>query len=145
MLKNPQLGTDLALINAGNWLEGAETDLAITSRGDTATIDDIENVRQAIFLRLNTRKGDLWAHPSYGCGIWDILSEPMSDNFIAEALATIKAALAAEPRVRLIDITPEPLPEQRIIIFNIRYHILGDTRTDNLVWSIDVERVRASV
>ena len=136
-MKNEQLGVDIRL--------GADDEFVVSDTGDLAGVDDIENVRQALILRLNTPQGDLWAHPEYGNGAYDILSESMSDDFLARALDAIRECVNQEPRVRLIDITQEVYHEDRMIIYTLQYEILNDTRTDNLVFTIDVKRVMESV
>lgn len=143
---NPQLGVDLKLEGGGgNWLAGDKSDLVVSDRGDLATVDDLDNVRQALIRRLNTTKGDLWAHPDYGNDVWALVSEPIDDNFKAQALANIKDCIAQEPRVKLLEVTAAETPVSRMVDFTIRYQILSDTRVDNLIWTIDTERVMNSV
>lgn len=140
---NYQLGVDIKL-SGGSWFDGG-SDIIVTDRGDIDAIDDIDNVRQALFRRLNTPTGDLWAHPDYGNAAWDILGDCMDDDFLAKALDAIHDCINAEPRVKLIDVQQEVQQENRIVIYSITYSILDDTREDNLVFTIDLERVMTSV
>ncbi len=140
-LPNEQLGRDLRL--SGGWNAG-ETDIQV-KHGDLATVDDLDNVRQALFLRLNTPLGDLWAHPNYGNAAWDIIGEGIEEGMLARVLTAITECVKAEPRVELISISQTEYPEERTVSHTITYKVLNDTRTDNLVFTIDLERVMNSV
>lgn len=144
-MKNLQLGTDLKLENVGSWLNAAETDVATTESGDLAVIDDRDNVRQALLRRFNTPVGVLWAHPEYGNPVWDILSEGIDDDFLHRATDGLRDCILQEPRVELISISYTENPEARLVIFDISYKLLNDTRVDNLNWELDVGRVMDSV
>lgn len=144
-MKNPNLGIDIAL-DGNLGLLGAtdSTDIKISQTNDIALIDDITGVRQALFKRLNTRKGELWAHPEYGCGIWDILSEPMTDTWFMEATATIRECINDDPRSSVVSVNYSAVPEERYVVFAIVYQV-EDGRQDNLVWNYAPEAVTESV
>jgi phage baseplate assembly protein W len=144
-MANQALGIDIALSGILQWTDAATGDLQTTSGADLTTVDDITVVKQALVKRLNTRKGDLWAHPEYGCDIWDILSEPMSDTWYLEAVATIKECINDEPRARVISVSYTSIPQDRQVTFTISYQIVDDGRQDNLIWDYASEAVTDSV
>ena len=133
MAEMKQLGKDLKLEDATffDGLSGPE----VTHLKDFETIHSADNVRQALLIRLNCRKGDLWAHPNFGNPVWDMLSRPMDENFIGDATRGIKECLSAEPRAELIRIEAQPDYLSRQIDFTIRYRVLGDPKSHNLVWT----------
>lgn len=133
MAANLDLGIDILLTGNAN-LSATSGDLSTTSTNDIAVVDDVENVRQALIKRLNTRKGDLWAHPDYGCDIWDILSDPMTDAWLKSAVQTIADAINDDPRSQVVKVTYESVQQERYVIFTIIYEII-DGRQDNLVWN----------
>jgi phage baseplate assembly protein W len=144
-MANSKLGVDIALDGGLSLLfASGSNDLKLSQTGDVSRIDDLSNVRQALIKRLNTRKGELWAHPEYGCGIWDILSEPMTDTWFLEALATIREAINDDPRSSVLGVTYEAVPQERYVIFTITYQVL-DGRQDNLTWDYAPEEVTDSV
>lgn len=130
---NAKLGVDIAITTLQNGGAGV---LAI-SNGDMQTINDAENVRQALIMRLYCPKGALIRHPEYGNGIYERLSEPMSDEFIALALADVEECFNQEPRAELVEITPSTMPAERIIQFTISYRIKSSPGIENLVYSYE--------
>lgn len=144
-LANKALGIDIALSGVLQWTDAATGDIQTTQSNDLSTVDDLAVVKQALIKRLNTRKGDLWAHPEYGCAIWDILSEPMSDTWYAEAVATIKECINDDPRAKVINVSYDSSPQDRQVTFTVSYQIVDDGRQDNLVWDYDSEAVTNSV
>lgn len=144
-MANKALGIDITLSGSLHWTDAATGDIQTTQSNDLSIIDDLMVVKQALLKRLSTRKGELWAHPDYGCGIWDILSELMSDTWYAEAVATIKECINDEPRAKVISVSYSSTPQDRQVIFTISYQIVDDGRQDNLVWDYAPEAVTDSV
>ncbi|WP_285718844.1 GPW/gp25 family protein [Pelosinus sp. IPA-1] len=143
VIKNKALGIDIALESNSNLL-AATGDIRTTDTNDLAVIDDLEVVRQALVKRLNTRKGELWAHPEYGCDIWDILSELMTDTWYKQAVSTIRDCINDDPRSQVISVTYDSVPQDRQVTFTILYSVI-DGRKDNLVWDYAPEAVTDSV
>lgn len=127
-----QLGKDLKLGEATYFdgLSGPD----ISGEQDWNTIYNADNVRQALLIRLNCRKGDLWAHPEFGNPIWDMLSRPMDENFEEDATQAIRECLSAEPRAEEIRIDSELNYLYRQAAFSIWYRVLKDPKAHNLVW-----------
>lgn len=138
MSNNPQMGVDIKLQNQTSWFGSFDTDLETTGRGDLCLIEGSDNLRQALIRRLNTPLGELWAHPDYGNGALDILSELIDDNLKALTIDAVSDCIRAEPRAQLIKIDALEYPEQRCVQFEIFYRELGQTRVDNLVWRLNV-------
>lgn len=128
---NASLGVDIAI--TASYEEGAGE--VLVQNGDMQTINDKENVRQALIMRLYCPKGTLIRHPEYGNGIYDKLSEPMSDEFLALATADIQECISQEPRTELVSVTPLSMPRERIVQFVIKYRIKGRPDVDNLVYT----------
>jgi len=65
-------------------------------------LTDFALVKQDLRNQLFTRKGERVMNPNFGCGIWDLLFEPLTlstkDSITSELLAIVKAdpRLAAE-------------------------------------------------
>ena len=144
MAVNQALGIDIALSGVSQWTDSSG-DLSVSTTNDLQTVNDLTVVRQAFIKRLNTRKGELWAHPEYGCGIWDILSELMSDTWYGQAVATVTECINDDPRAQVLSVTYEAVPQERQVTFTITYQILSDGRQDNLVWTYAPEAVTDSV
>lgn len=127
-MANEKLGVDLAF---------DLDDLLLTPTGDLALTEDTANVRAAVLRLLNTRPGDLLAHPDIGNPVWDMLSDPITDGWLDLAKAAILNCLEAEPRITVQNITTEPIPEQRLIRFVVSYQVLDEPGEENLVWEVN--------
>ncbi|GMB00226.1 GPW/gp25 family protein [Pelosinus sp. IPA-1] len=143
VIKNKELGIDIALEGL-SWEVAIGNDIKITDTYDFQLIDDLAVVRQAIIKRLNTPKGKLWAHPDYGCEIWDLLSEPMTDTWFMEAITAIHTCINDDPRAKVVDATYEAVLQERQVAFSITY-VINDGRQGNLVWTYSSEAVMQSV
>ena len=132
---NKELGVDIMIADTG-WLDGAGE--VISRNGDMQPISDADNVRQALIMRLNCPKGTLIRHQEYGNGVYDILSESMSDSFLEMALANIKDCIVQEPRAELVDVTYTVNHAERTIIYTVYYKVVDNPGTNNLVYTLDV-------
>lgn len=85
-------GVDLAMTAAG--------DLNLTGTGDLAIVDGPFNCAQAMFLRLNTSRGDLPLHPDYGSLLQTVLvgSKAQLAPVLAEVSTELQTLLANDPR-----------------------------------------------
>ena len=128
---NASLGVDIAI--TASYEEGAGE--VFVQNGDMQAVNDKENVRQALIMRLHCPKGTLIRHPEYGNGIYDKLSELMSDEFLALATADVQECINQEPRTELVSVTPLAMPRERMVQFTIQYRIKGTPGIENLVYT----------
>lgn len=122
----------------------ANLDLVRSPQAGLATVSGPDNVQGAVLRRLDTPLGDLPAHPDYGCRIWDLLGEPMVQGWADEFLAAVREALAQEPRINVTGLRIAIQAELARVDVGISYQLLGQPGTRNLVWSVNLEAVRAS-
>ncbi len=142
---NKRLGIDLKITGNAGWFSTTQGDLAVNDFADIGIVDDVAVVDQALKQRLNTQKGELWAHPEYGNPVFDILSELMSNDWYMQAVAGLKECINDEPRAECVNISYDSTPQERRVEFTIRYKIVGDGRQGNLIWDYAPEAVEASV
>lgn len=135
---NERLGRDLRITDTDNWLNPESGGLVLSDHGDADTIDDAALVDQALRLRLNTRKGELWAHPDYGNPVYDILSDLMTDEWFARAISGLTDCINDEPRASCTGVTYTAVPQERRVEFTIQYKIV-DGRQGNLIWNYAAE------
>jgi phage baseplate assembly protein W len=62
-------------------------------------IGGLGNLRQAIYHRLITNPGELFAHPEYGAGLEEYVSAPFDLQMKNEIMSRIKRQLKLEPRI----------------------------------------------
>lgn len=84
-------------------------------RGDLSLRKGLDNIAQAVQLRLLTRKGELnkIGHNTYGSELYKLIGEPNSWKAKARAELYIKEALKNEPRIK--EITEIYFPEGNTI------------------------------
>jgi phage baseplate assembly protein W len=73
-----------------------------SSVGDTSfgtRLYDFELVKQDIINNFNTRKGERLMDPEFGCVIWDLLMEPLTDGVREQLTSDITAICNKDPRV----------------------------------------------
>lgn len=143
-MKNKKLGVDIKITGANEWLAPDSGGIVLAGTGDMATVDDLALVDQALKLRLNTRRGELWAHPDYGNPVFDILSDLMSDAWLANAVNGLTVCINDEPRAECVSVSYEATPQDRRVTFTIRYRVI-DGREASLIWNYASEEAIGDV
>ena len=128
----PQLLTDIALrfvrSDALSIYDVQEQERRISTGGrivrlrDFALSSDLDNLRQAIEIRLLTPKGELapLGHPDYGSRLPDLIGTPNTETARNLAKLYVIEALKQEPRIAKIvavDVTQVPGERQLVRIF----------------------------
>lgn len=120
-------------------------DFVRSQQAGLATVDGADNVQGAVLRRLDTPLGDLPAHPDYGNGAWDMLGDALVAGWPDRFLAAIRLCLAQEPRIAVVGLRLGIVAEAGRVDVGVTYQLLGQPGERNLVWSIDISRVRASI
>ncbi len=73
-----------------------------TGQTDLATLEQVENLQQALRLRFFTQHGELahLGHPDYGCRLYELIGELNTESNRNRAKLYTLLALQAEPRVK---------------------------------------------
>jgi phage baseplate assembly protein W len=123
------LGIDLAVVPNFVAHDAAEVDLSTRVRAirgplplgatqavDLTTLDDRQNLAQALILRLLTPRGSLKAlgHGEYGSRLHELIGQPKNPATRNLCRAFILEVVAQEPRVenKAVEISFDPLQEQ---------------------------------
>lgn len=106
LAKTVLFGSDLRLLdNLETQASRARgSDLSVrtrASRFDLDTVSAVDNIRQALLLRLLTPVGELAAlgHPDYGCRLGELIGRLNNERTQNLAKMFVLQALAAEPRI----------------------------------------------
>ncbi len=98
-------------------------------------VDGGEVVRQSIETILDTEPGERVMLPTFGCGLRRYLMEPNNVATRAAMQIDISEALTTwEPRVQLTKVTVEPGDDPALVLIEIQYVHLSDSRPANLVY-----------
>lgn len=123
----------------------ARRDFVRSQQAGLAEIDGADNVQGAVLRRLDTPFGDLPAHPDYGCAVWDMLGDALVQGWPDRVLAAVRLCLAQEPRIAVTGLRIGIVAELGRVDVGVSYMLLGQPGERNLIWSIDISRVRSSI
>lgn len=109
-MDRPEWGADLQLSHLATL--GSALYLR-TVGGDLATVAGLDNLAQALWMRLGVPQGDLapLGHPDYGSRLHLLIGRLLTPETIALARAYVREALRKEPRIAEItslSVYPEP-------------------------------------
>ena len=65
---------------------------------------DFDLVKQDLINHFNTRIGERVMHPEFGCIIWDLLMEPLTEAVQSQLTQNIKYICTFDPRITPTDI-----------------------------------------
>lgn len=105
---NRALGEDLSLIIRGDTINlesGEFGEFTSTNKGDLATVKGIDNLKQAIIIRLATPYGSLLHHPNYGTKLYKFIGERDTYENREKMKIEIERTIRCDRRVK--DITIE--------------------------------------
>jgi phage baseplate assembly protein W len=120
MVEYDFLGTDLKIID--DEMDGKDLTVVVSGRGkqDIDSVSGVDNLVQALNLRLNAPKGALseLGHPDYGSRLYTLIGElnNAANRKLLEAYT--RECLKQEPRVKeIISITVETSPAEPGTVF----------------------------
>lgn len=95
-----------------------------------------EDIRQAIFLILSTRKGERVMRPEFGCDIYNFMFGTMDSTSIhLMEESVLEALIRWEPRIRDIEVTGSRAEDaDGVIEFHIHYTVRSTNNVYNMVY-----------
>ncbi len=109
---------------------------------DLATIEGVDNLVQAIMLRLRIPKGGLskLGHSDYGCSLHEHIGKPNTQTTRNLIKFDVLEALSQEPRIQeILDVTVETTPEWGRVDISISIRPIEATAPLNLVFPFFLE------
>ncbi|MCC5950078.1 MAG: GPW/gp25 family protein [Nitriliruptoraceae bacterium] len=93
------------------------------------------DVEKAMRVILATAIGERPMRPAFGCGIWDLLFEPINANTLGLMEDAVREAMARwEPRAQIDDVTVTPdRTGQGAVLIDIAYTLRSTNDRRNLV------------
>ena len=101
-------------------------------------VDEAQDVGESLRILLFTRPGERVMHPGYGCGLNDLVFEPLTESLMTEMRSVIeKAVLFFEARVALqsVEFVLDDIAEGRLLI-QLDYSIRTTNTRHNLVFPL---------
>lgn len=113
--------------------------------GDVALAEHEEDVRQAISIILETNKGERVMRPDFGCGIRELVFEPLTTTTKALVRHRVEEALTLwEPRIDLVEVrVDEDRGERGRLLVRIAYRVRTTNTFYNLVYPFHLQERRA--
>ncbi len=94
-----------------------------------------EDIREAVYLILMTRKGERVHSPEFGCGIYDYAFGTMDFTSLKEMERSVEEALVLwEPRIRAIDVEVSLTEEEGKLEVRVGYVVRATNNPYNLVF-----------
>jgi phage baseplate assembly protein W len=97
----------------------------LNDRDRISMVEADTDIKQAIYIILNTAPGERVMHPDFGCNIHEVIFWPANDQTAALIERYVTEALTRwEPRIRLIEVRAVPgATEVGQMLINIVYEI----------------------
>jgi uncharacterized protein len=95
-----------------------------------------QKIRQGIWMILSTAPGERVMLPDFGCGIHDLLFEPITAGLRALVQARVRDALTRwEPRIDVLTVSVEtPADARNCMLIRIDYRLRRNNAFYNLVY-----------
>jgi phage baseplate assembly protein W len=110
--------------------------IKITPAGGFAYSNGEDSVREAIWIVLNTARGERQMLPRFGCGIHDLVFAPDSPATQGNIAHLVKDALTEwEPRIDVLDVNVSTNPgSENTLLIRVDYRVRSNNAFGNLVY-----------
>jgi phage baseplate assembly protein W len=71
----------------------------VNSSSENYNLYDFELIKQDILNHFNTRQGERLMNPTFGCVIWDLLFEPLTEELKNLILENVNVIINYDPRI----------------------------------------------
>ncbi len=100
-----------------------------------------EDIKESIWIILSTAKGERVMRPDFGCGIYDLVFDPINAGTINMVATSVRQALLYyEPRIEVLNLSVsdrekgESQPAEGKLLISIDYRIKNTNGEFNLVF-----------
>jgi phage baseplate assembly protein W len=121
--------------------QGLGQPIAPDAQGRLPVVSGPEKVRQSIFTILDTEPGERVMRPDFGCGLRRYLMQPNNPATRAGIARDISGALGRwESRIKVAEVAVNPTEDRAMVLIEIRYAHVLDSRQDTLVYPFYLEQ-----
>lgn len=109
--------------------------MRIDANGSIVLESGHADVEKSMRVILSTAIGERPMRPAFGCGIWDLLFEPINANTLGLMEDAVREAMARwEPRARIDDVEVRPHEDEvGAVVIRIGYTLRSTNDPRNLV------------
>lgn len=110
--------------------------LETNTSGHIALVTGQREIEDAIRLILATAPGERPMRPDFGCGVHDLVFDPINEATAGAVRYEVRTSLERwEPRIDVHGVVVSAVPEEAsVMIIDIRYQIRGTNNPRNLVF-----------
>jgi phage baseplate assembly protein W len=132
-------GDDLRLYDVASSL-----DLRRAPGGDLEVAHGVDDISQALRLRLTVARGELaplgW--PDYGSRLHELIGQPSVSRTHARLMALAREAVEADPRVVAVEdiVASVPPGDRDVVRLEMQVALITEPTPLNLVHDVDLER-----
>jgi phage baseplate assembly protein W len=93
-------------------------------------------IEESIRLILATAPGERPMRPEFGCGVHDLVFDPVNEATAGAVRYEVRASLDRwEPRIDVLDVVVSTVPEDAtVLLIDVRYAVRGTNNPRNLVF-----------
>lgn len=108
----------------------------VSPKGGVALVGDNDEIVASLRMIIGTAFGERVMRPEFGCGIWDLLFEPINSTTLGKMRGAVLEALSRwEPRIEVEDVIPVvESPNSSMVKIEVRYVITATNSRRNLVY-----------
>lgn len=115
-------------------------DFQLTPAGDYATVTGMAALKQAVWIRLATRPGEVAWEPDFGVGVTDYMGRISSASAKAELLGRVRDQLLQDPRLSDVldaDVQEQTINSANVLVVSVRIAAAGQVyNLDPLVFGV---------
>jgi phage baseplate assembly protein W len=94
-----------------------------------------ESVQQSVWIILSTAKGERVMRPDFGCGIHELVFDPVTASAGGRVAAAVREALLRfEPRIDVRNVNVSPGGDGEVLLISVDYEVRATNNMFNLVY-----------
>ena len=104
--------------------------------GLVASVEYEDDIRQSIFIILETARGERVMRPDFGCGIHELVFEAVDSRTLQRIRSEVEDALRRfEARIEVLGVTiDEDATSEGVLMIELEYQVRRTNQTGNLVF-----------
>ena len=104
--------------------------------GLVASVEYEDDIRQSIFIILETARGERVMRPDFGCGIHELVFEAVDSRTLQRIRSEVEDALLRfEARIEVLGVTiDEDATSEGVLVIELEYRVRRTNQTGNLVF-----------
>jgi len=104
--------------------------------GLVASVEYEDDIRQSIFIILETARGERVMRPDFGCGIHELVFEAVDSRTLQRIRSEVEdALLRVEARIEVLGVTiDEDATSEGVLMIELEYRVRRTNQTGNLVF-----------